>query len=126
MTQTELYIYLGSAVSIIWGILHLLLTVKTVKGFGEISADNKKVLTMEIISEGLTLIFLGVLPVLIIQLGYPIAVNAFIVYRVVGGMLLVMALVTLFTASRTPATWQKINPAVKTVAAALFIVGSLI
>lgn len=122
----EIYLYVSSAMLILWGIAHLVPAANIVKGFGEISADNKKVLAMEVIAEGLTLIFLGVLPLLIVLFGWPLSVNGFIVYRAEGGFLLVMALVTLLTGARTPVVWYKICPAVKTVAAALLIMASVI
>lgn len=119
--MTEIYIYIGSAIIILWGIAHLVPTMAIIKGFGDISADNKKILMMEIITEGLTLIFLGVLPLLIVFLGWPLSVNGFIVYRAEAVMLIVMALVTLVTGSRTPVIWYKICPLVKVVTAILFI-----
>ena len=67
--MNEMLIYIGSAIIILWGIAHLIPTRDIVKGFGDISADNKKILTMEIIAEGLTLIFLGVLPLVTRSLG---------------------------------------------------------
>lgn len=122
----KIYLYSGSALIILWGLVHLILTMNIIRGFGEVSADNKKVLMMQVIGEGLTLIFLGALPLVIIFLGLPLSVNGFLVYRTVGGMLLAMALLALFTSARVPVTWYKVCPAVKTVAAALFIVGSLV
>ena len=49
--------YIGGSLSILWGISHLFPTKNIVKGFGEISPDNK----MEWINEGLTLIFIGLI-----------------------------------------------------------------
>ena len=47
----------------LWGIAHLFATRAVVKGFGEISKDNKKIITMEWIVEGVSLIFIGTLVV---------------------------------------------------------------
>jgi hypothetical protein len=123
--MNEILIYIGSAIIILWGAAHLIPTMAIVKGFGDISADNKRVLTMEIIAEGLTLIFLGVVPLLftIISDGENVTVNRIIFACAL--MLLVMALLTLFTGARTSVIWYKICPAVKTVAAVLFMLGSL-
>ncbi|MCK5417635.1 MAG: hypothetical protein KAI93_03995, partial [Desulfobacterales bacterium] len=54
-------LYLGSGLTVIWGIAHLFPTKSVVQGFGEISIDNKRIITMEWIIEGLALIFIGVL-----------------------------------------------------------------
>ena len=102
--MNDTLIYIGSAISIIWGVAHLIPTREIVKGFGEISADNKKILVMELLSEGLTLIFLGVLPILITAWGDPQSLTAHIVFYAEAGMLLLMAMVTTFTGARTPGT----------------------
>jgi hypothetical protein len=119
-------IYTGSVILILWGLAHLMPTRQIVKGFGDISADNKKILAMEIIAEGLTLIFLGVLPILVTVWGDMESTTANIVYFAEAGMLLVMALVTLFTGSRTPVIWYKLCPAVKVIAAAFLVLGSVL
>jgi hypothetical protein len=122
----EILIYIGSGIIILWGIAHLIPTKAIVNGFGNISADNKKIIAMESVAEGLTLIFLGVLPLLVILLADPQSATANIVYVSTGVMLLLMAALTLFTGARTPTIWYKICPAVKTVAAVLFILGSVL
>jgi hypothetical protein len=124
--MNEIFIYIGSAIIILWGIAHLIPTKAIVKGFGDISADNKKIIAMETIAEGLTLIFLGVLPLLVTVLSDPQSAAATIVYLACAVMLLVMALLTLLTGARTPTIWYKICPAVKTVVAVLFILGSVL
>jgi len=122
----EILIYIGSAIIILWGIAHLIPTRAIVKGFGDISADNKKVLAMEIIAEGLTLIFLGVTPLLFTIMSDSENVTVNRIIFACAMMLLVMALLTLFTGARTSVIWYKICPAVKTVAAVLFMLGSLL
>jgi hypothetical protein len=123
--MNEVLIYIGSAIIILWGIAHLIPAKNIVKGFGDISADNKKVLAMEILAEGLTLIFLGVLP-LLITLANAGDSDAAIVYLTCALMLLAMALLTLLTGARTSVIWYKICPAVKTAAAVLFVLGSVL
>jgi hypothetical protein len=123
--MNEALIYIGSVIIILWGIAHLIPTKNIVSGFGDISADNKKIITMETIAEGLTLIFLGVLPLLLTLISdKDVIVNRTIFICAI--MLLVMALLTLFTGARTSVIWYKICPAVKTVVAVLFILGSVL
>ena len=121
----ELLLYIGSVVIILWGIAHLILTKAIVSGFGEISDDNKKVVTMELIAEGLTLCFLGVLVLLVTIMTDSQSEAANIVYLACAGMLVVMAVLTALTGARTPAVWYKICPAVKTIVAILFVLGTL-
>jgi hypothetical protein len=124
--MNDILIYTGSAIIILWGIAHLIPTSKIVQGFGDISADNKKILTMELISEGLTLIFLGVLPILITAMADPQSRTAHMVLYSEAGMLLAMALVTTFTGATTPVIWYKLCPAVKVITAAFFVLGSVL
>jgi hypothetical protein len=121
----EIWIYTGSAIIILWGIAHIIPTKAIVKGFGDISADNKKIIAMETIAEGLTLIFLGVLPLLLTLMSErDVIVNRTIFICAI--MLLVMAFLTLFTGARTSVIWYKICPAVKAAVAVLFILGSVL
>ena len=124
--MNDTLIYIGSAIIILWGVAHLIPTKNIIKGFGDISADNKKILAMELISEGLTLVFLGVLPVLVTAFGDSRSMAAHIIYYAEAGMLLVMALVTTFTGARTPVFWYKLCPAVKVIVAAFFVLGSVL
>lgn len=55
------FLYLGSILILIWGIAHLLPAKSVVKGFGDISMDNKRIITMEWMNEGVSLIFIGIL-----------------------------------------------------------------
>ncbi len=121
--MNEILVYIGAAIIIVWGIFHIIPTKAIVKGFGAISEDNKKVLAMETIAEGLTLIFLGALPILVTALGDSQNLTAKIVYLAEGVMLLAMALLTLATGARTPTIWYKICPVIKTAAAILLIFG---
>ena len=54
-------LYLGAALPFFWGASHLLATKSVVKGFGDISLDNRRIITMEWIVEGVALIFIGAL-----------------------------------------------------------------
>ena len=122
----EILLYIGSIVIILWGIAHIIPTKAIVNGFGDISEDNKRVLTMELIAEGLTLIFLGVLVLLVTILAGSQSQAAFIVYLACAVMLLVMAILTALTGAKASIIWYKICPAVKTVVAVLFILGSVL
>lgn len=124
--MSEILVYAGSIVIIVWGIAHIIPTGAIVSGFGQISEDNRKVLTMELIAEGLTLIFLGVLPLLVTIVVGIHDRTAGIVYLACAVMLLVMAVLTGVTGARTPTIWYKLCPAVKTIVAALFILGVLL
>ena len=122
----ETLIYIGSAIIMAWGIAHLIPTKTIVGGFGDISADNKKILAMELLAEGFTLIFLGVLPLVFTILSGPQGKPADIVYLAGAAMLLLMAVITLLTGARTPQIPYKICPIIKTAVAVLYILGSVL
>ena len=122
----ETLIYIGSAIIMAWGITHLIPTKAIVGGFGDIAADNKKILAMELLAEGFTLIFLGVLPLVFTILSGPQGKPADIVYLGCAAMLLLMAVITLLTGARTPQIPYKICPIIKTAVAVLFILGSVL
>jgi hypothetical protein len=122
----DMLIFIGAVIIILWGIAHLIPTKNIVKGFGEISADNKKILAMEVIAEGLTLIFLGLIAILAITAGEGHTRIVHLVNYTEAGFLFVLALVTLFTGARTKTVWYKVCPLVKTAVAVLFILGAVL
>ena len=124
--MAEILLYIGSAVITIWGIAHIIPVKPVVKGFGELSADNKKILIMEWVAEGFALCFIGLLVFFVTILGGVDNSVSLIVYRACAGILLTMAIWTGLTGARTSIIPIKICPFVKTAVAILFIIGSLI
>jgi uncharacterized membrane protein len=54
-------LYLGPGLTVLWGIAHLIPTKNVIKDFGDISKENRHIITMEWIVEGVSLILIGVL-----------------------------------------------------------------
>ena len=122
----SILIYIGSVLIILWGIAHIAPTRSIVKGFGEISIDNRRIITMEWIAEGLTLIFMGVLVLLVTILGgfqNPISP---LVFRTSSIMLIIMAVLSVFTGAKVAILPMKICPLVKITVAILFLLGSVL
>jgi hypothetical protein len=120
MTQAAV-LYIGSAAIFLWGIGHLIPTRNVVEGFGALSSNNKKIITMEWLIEGLTLCFLGVLVALTAMTLGPEAVGTHLVARVAGAMLFVLAGVSAFTGARTAVLPMKLCPIIKTVVGLAFV-----
>jgi hypothetical protein len=118
-------LYLGSGLTVIWGIAHLFPTKSVVQGFGEISIDNKRIITMEWIIEGLVLIFIGVL-VFTVTVIDPSNVVSTAVYFISVIMLLVMALLSLFTGFKISFLPFKLCPFIFTTSAVLIVIGGMI
>jgi hypothetical protein len=95
----NVFLYIGSALTIIWGIAHLFPTRSVVRDFGDISLDNKRIITMEWINEGVSLIFIGVLVGTVTIVDPANAVSKMIYLISICG-LLVLAIVSLFTGFR--------------------------
>jgi hypothetical protein len=122
--MNDAMLYVGSVAIIVWGIAHIVPIKPVVRDFGPISQDNKQIITMEWLAEGLALCFVGLLVMLVtIWDGSqnPVSLH---VYRISAVMLLVMAALTLVTGARTSIVAMKICPFVKTTVAVLFFLGS--
>lgn len=90
-------IFAGGLITILWGIAHLFPTASVVKGFGDISVDNIRIITMEWINEGITLIFIGLLVIIVSILNKNNNVIAKSVYVLSFIMLLAMSVLSIFT-----------------------------
>ena len=124
--SSEILLYIGSAIITLWGIAHIVPTKSVVSGFGAISQDNKRIITMEWIAEGLTLCFIGLLALLVTVFVGPQNQVSNIVYWVSAAMLVVMAILTSVTGARTSIVPIKICPAVKIAVAMLFLLGTVL
>lgn len=124
--MSDILLYIGSTIIALWGIAHIATTKSIVKGFGEISTDNRRIVTMEWIAEGLTFIFIGVLVLLVTILGESHNSVSLIVYRASTVMLITMAVLTLFTGARIAIVPMRLCPIVKVVVMILFFLGSVV
>ena len=122
----NILLYAGSFIIIVWGIAHLVPTKVVVEGFGSISDENKRIITMEWVGEGLTLCFIGVLVLVVTILGEAQNPVSLLVYRTSSLMVLVMAGWTFVIGSKTTIMPIKVCPLVLTVVAILFFLGSIL
>ncbi len=119
------FLYLGAALTALWGISHLFPTRSVVKGFGGISVDNQRIITMEWIGEGVSLIFIGVLVALVTIVDSSSSVSK-AVYLLSAIGLMVLALVSFFTGFKIKFLPFKLCPVVFTVSAILIVIGGLL
>ncbi len=122
MTNTIL-LCVGAAIPIVWGVAHLSATASVVRGFGEISQDNRRIITMEWIMEGLLQVFIGavVLAATIIDRSGAIARW---VFRLSFLMLNFMSAVSLFTGFRVSFLPFRLCPILLTGSSILIILGT--
>ncbi|MEI6293559.1 MAG: hypothetical protein WCP36_07730 [Methanomicrobiales archaeon] len=123
---SSIFLILGSMITIGWGIAHIIPTNRVVAGFGDISRENRLIITMEWIGEGLTLCFIGLLVLIITLMGFSGDQAGLIVIWLAASMLIVMAILTIFTGARTSITPIKICPFVIILAAVLIFIGSVV
>ena len=118
----QLLLYIGAALPIIWGAAHLFPTASVIKGFGDISTDNKKIIAMEWITEGVALIFIGVIVAGVTIIDAASKVSEFI-YISSAAVLIVLAVVSLFTGFKVRFLPFKLCPLLFTLSAVLILIG---
>ncbi len=116
--------YISAALIAVWGIAHAIPTKRVVAGFAPITADNRRILTQEWLAESLTMWGMATLVVAVTTTVSDIQVTA-VVYRVVAGLLVALAVLTALTGARTPIVWFKVCPALLATSAALLLVASI-
>jgi hypothetical protein len=116
-------LFLTSAIlSILWGSAHLIPTKSIVTGFGDISKDNEQIITMEWIIEGVSLIFIGILIAAVTLLDSTAPVSI-LVYFLSADVLVVLAVVSLFTGFKVSYLPFKLCPVIFGISAALIFLG---
>ena len=121
----QIPLHIGAALTIVWGIAHLFPTNSVVRGFGDIGIDNKRIITMEWITEGVALMFIGVLVGAVTFVDPNSEVSA-VVYAVSVCGLLALALVSLFTGFRISFLPFRLCPFIFTASALFIFIGSLL
>jgi len=113
----------GAALPLFWGLAHLFPTKSVIKGFGDISADNKKIIAMEWIVEGVSLVFIGVLilAVTLIDRTGRVSKAVYLLSFVTLNVLSVISLKTGFKISFPP---FKLCPMIFTAASILILLGA--
>ena len=121
----HILLYVGSALPLLWGIAHLFPTRSVVEGFGDISLENKRIIIMEWIIEGVALIFIGFLVASVTYLDYTSSISRTI-YWLSFAMLNTLSLVSVFTGFRVGFLPFKLCPFIFTTSSILIVLGSYI
>lgn len=121
--MNQALLYTASAATALWGIAHLVATRGVVAGFGDLTADNRRVITMEWIVEGVALISTAVFVAVATAIEPEAAVSS-AVYGVAIGTLVTLAVVSLFTGFQVAFLPFKLCPVIFGVSAALIAWGA--
>lgn len=119
----EIALYLASLLAAGWGIAHLFATRGVVAGFGDLSPDNRRIITMEWIVEGVALISVAAFVAFATAVQPDGAVSA-AVYAVAIATLIALAVVSLFTGFRIAFLPFRLCPFIFGLSAALIAWGA--
>jgi hypothetical protein len=125
----ETLAYVAAGIVFLWGASHIIPTKQVVAGFGEISKDNRYIITMEWVAEGLSFMFVAALIAAVTWSGKTPEAAEDLVYRVSTGFLLAVGAWTAMTGAKTSgggAIWFKMCPVVMSVTSGLLIAASLL
>ena len=123
--MAETLLLTGAALTALWGVAHLFPTKSVVDGFGEITVDNRRIITMEWIIEGVSLIFIGLLVAAVTLTDSASPVSG-IVYYSSAAVLIVLAAVSLATGFKVSFLPYKLCPFIFGLSALLFIIGAVV
>lgn len=118
--------YLAAAIVLGWGVSHIIPTQRVVAGFENLSNDNRYIITMEWVAEGLSFIFLAALVGAITWSSGAADAAQALVYRVSAGFLISVGVWTALTGARTGVIWFKMCPVVMATASGLLLTASFI
>ncbi len=118
-------LYAGAALPLAWGLAHLFPTGAVVRGFGDIGGDNRHIITMEWLLEGVALMFIGILVATVTFIA-PADVIAKAVYLLSINCLLAFALVSLFTGFNVAFLPFRLCPFIFVSAAVLIFLGGVV
>ena len=121
--MNQVLLYIASIMTSLWGFAHLLATRGVVAGFGEITTDNKRIITMEWIIEGVALISTATFVAAATAVQPEAAVSS-VVYAVAIGTLVVLAIVSSFTGFKVAFLPFRLCPFIFGVSAVLIGLGA--
>ena len=121
----QVLLYSGSAFTLFWGVAHLFPTRSVVSGFGEISVDNKRIITMEWIIEGIALIFIGSIVAIVTAIDYTSSISL-VIYLSSVVVLIVLAFVSFLTGFKISFLPFKLCPVIFITSAVLILLGGLL
>lgn len=118
----HILLYVGSALPFVWGIAHLFPTKSVVEGFGDISLENKRIIMMEWIIEGVALIFIGVLVATVTYADYSSSISR-LVYWLSFVALNSLSAVSVFTGFKVGFLPFRLCPFIFSTSSILIILG---
>ena len=119
----KILILVGGLLASVWGTAHLFPTGSVVKGFGNLTQDNVRIITMEWMNEGFTLIFIGALVISVTLANSRYDKTTRLVYLLTFIMLQAMSVLSLFTGFRIDFLPYKLCPLIFSISGILIFQG---
>jgi len=121
----QILLYVGSILPALWGITHLFPTRNVVKDFGDISPDNRHIITMEWIVEGVALIFIGIIVAAVTIIDHEHAI-AQAIYWISFAMLNTLSIISLLTGFKVDFLPFKLCPFIFTGSSIFILLGIIL
>ena len=124
--MVDTFALVAAGIVFLWGVSHIIPTRQVVAGFGDISPDNRRIITMEWVAEGLSFVFVAALLVAVTWSASAPEAAEDLVYRVTSGFLIAIGIWTAMTGARTGVIWFKACPVVMSISSGLLIAASFL
>ena len=118
----KILLYFGAVLPLFWGVAHLIPTNSVVNGFADISQDNRRIITMEWIVEGVALIFTGVVIASVTYIDYTNEISK-IVYILSFIFLNILSVISLMTGFKIKFFPFKLCPIIFTSSSIMVLLG---
>ena len=118
----QVLLFIPAALLIVWGIAHLFPTRSVANGFGDITNDNRRIIIMEWINEGIALIFIGIVILGLSLIDYKSKPSIFVFWTIFFA-LNAFSIISLFTGFRIRFIPFKLCPVIFTLSSVLMILG---
>ena len=124
--MADTFALIVAGIVFLWGVSHIVPTKQVVAGFGNITQDNRRIITMEWVAEGLSFVFVAALIVAVTWSSSTPEAAEDLVFRVSSAFLITIGAWTAMTGARTGVIWFKACPVVMSISSGLLIASSFL
>ena len=124
--MASLLAYAAGIIVAMWGVAHAVPTRQVLAGFAPITADNRRIVHQEWLAEAFTMWGIAALVIVVTAISGTDSGTRSWVYRIAGGLLVALAVLTALTGARTKVIWFKVCPVLLASSAVLLVAASLL
>ena len=123
--MNSILLYLAAGLCAFWGTAHIAATKPALSGFGDLTKDNRRILVMEWIVEGVALIFIGLLIAVLTYLDPGHSISKAI-FWLIFCTLNTLSIISLFTGFKVNFFMYKLCPLIFTGSSLLILFGGIL